>query len=131
MLVFLRFLFFLLIFFQIFHTRLCCSIKVNRKDQVDIAFFIIFDEARCFRIHQINCYFFVVDNTKCINQELRIENCRHILEYNDIRIVIQTQELQISVWGKSLQVDTYATDGVLIHGTLQSIELEQRGGRCK
>lgn len=65
------------------------------------------------------------------NQELRIENCRHILEYNDIRIVIQTRDLQISVWGKSLQVDTYATDGVLIHGTLQSIELEQRGGRCK
>ena len=65
------------------------------------------------------------------NQELRIENCRHILEYNDIRIVIQTHDLQISVWGKSLQVDTYATDGVLIHGTLQSIELEQRGGRCK
>ena len=57
------FLFYLLIFFQIFHSRLCCSIKVNRKDQVDIAFSIIFDEARCFRIHQINCYFFVVDMT--------------------------------------------------------------------
>ena len=80
------FLFYLLIFFQIFHSRLCCSIKVNRKDQVDIAFSIIFDEARCFRIHQINCYFFVVDNTKCIDQEFRIESDQQIwdLIFNSI-----------------------------------------------
>jgi sporulation protein YqfC len=63
------------------------------------------------------------------NQMLRIENCRRILEYNDIRIVLQTTDLQLSVWGKNLQVDAYATDAVLIHGELQAIELAQKGGR--
>lgn len=72
------FLFYLLIFFQIFHSRLCCSIKVNRKDQVDIAFSIIFDEARCFRIHQIKCNLFIINNTQCVNQEFRIESDQKI-----------------------------------------------------
>lgn len=65
------------------------------------------------------------------NQLLRIENCRRILEYNDIRVVVQTTDLTLSIWGKNLRVDTYSAEGVLIQGELQSIELEKKGGRIR
>lgn len=35
----------------------------------------------------------------CGNQELKLENCRKVLEYNEIRIVVQTTELILEIWG--------------------------------
>ncbi|MFR6495107.1 MAG: YabP/YqfC family sporulation protein [Ruminococcus sp.] len=34
------------------------------------------------------------------NREIYLENCRRILEYNDIRIVVQTAELVLEIWGE-------------------------------
>ena len=33
------------------------------------------------------------------DREIFIENCRRILEYNDIRIVLQTTDLVLEIWG--------------------------------
>ena len=37
------------------------------------------------------------------NREIYLENCRRILEYNDIRIVVQTAELVLEIWGSDLR----------------------------
>lgn len=61
-------------------------------------------------------------------REIYLENCRRIMEYNDIRIVVQTVELQIEIWGADLQVDSYSPDAVRIHGDIQSLQLTSKGG---
>ena len=35
------------------------------------------------------------------DREIFIENCRRILEYNDIRIVLQTTDLVLEIWAVS------------------------------
>ena len=55
------------------------------------------------------------------NQELYIENCRRILEYNDIRIVVQTTELRIEIWGTQLLADSRSPDCLTIIGEIQSV----------
>ncbi len=65
----------------------------------------------------------------CGNRELYLENCRRILEYNDIRIVVQTSELMLEIWGKGLQADSRSPESLLIHGEIQSIVLTPKGAR--
>ena len=55
-----------------------CSIKINRKNEINIAFLIIFDKARCFCIHKIQSYLFFINHTKCIDQKLRIKSNQQI-----------------------------------------------------
>lgn len=62
------------------------------------------------------------------NRELRLENCKRILEYNDIRILLQTTDLQLQIWGRDLRVDTSSSTGMLIRGVIQSVELLPKGG---
>lgn len=64
------------------------------------------------------------------NKELRLENCRRILEYNDIRIVVQTTDLTLQIWGKNLYADTCSSDGLLVKGEIQSIEFLKKGALC-
>lgn len=62
------------------------------------------------------------------NRELYLENCKRIVEYNDIRIVVQTTELQLEIWGSGLQADSCSPDCLKIHGVIQSITLTPKGG---
>ena len=56
-------------------------------------------------------------------------NCRRILEYNDIRIVVQTAELVLEIWGSDLQADSRSPESLVIHGQIQSITLTPKGVR--
>ena len=47
--------------------------KVYRKDQIDIALLLISDKARRLWIHVVNIDFFIINDTECIDQQLRIE----------------------------------------------------------
>ena len=58
-----------------------------------------------------------------------LENCRRILEYNDIRIVVQTAELVLEIWGSDLQADSRSPESLVIHGQIQSITLTPKGVR--
>ena len=48
------------------------------------------------------------------NREIYLENCRRILEYNDIRIVVQTAELVLEIWGSDLQADSRSPESLVI-----------------
>ena len=66
-----------------------------------------------------NTYAALSDNT-----HLEIENCKKILEYNDIFIKIQTATITICIYGNDLKISDYNTDGLIIDGILSSIEFE-------
>ena len=63
------------------------------------------------------------------NREIYLENRRRILEYNDIRIVVQTAELVLEIWGSDLQADSRSPESLVIHGQIQSITLTPKGVR--
>lgn len=67
----------------------------------------------------INTFMALSDNT-----HMEIENCRKILEYNDIYVKIQTSTLTISIWGKNIRISDYNNDGIVVDGIFSSIEFE-------
>ena len=58
------------------------------------------------------------------NDELEIEACRQIIEYNDIYIRVKTSTLFVSVWGESLAVDDFGGGTITVRGKISSVELE-------
>ena len=67
----------------------------------------------------MNTYMTLTDNT-----HMEIENCRKILEYNDMCIKVKTATIVISIWGQNLKISDYNTDGIIINGKFSSIEFE-------
>ncbi len=63
------------------------------------------------------------------NREIYLENCRRILEYHDIRIVVQTTDMILEIWGANLQTDSRSPESLRIHGEIQSLTLTPKGGR--
>lgn len=61
------------------------------------------------------------------NREIYLENCRRILEYNDIRIVVETTDLRLEIWGKNLQADSRSPESLQIHGEIQSMTFMPKG----
>lgn len=70
----------------------------------------------------INTYMALTDNT-C----LEIENCKKILEYNDVRVKIRTATLIVSIWGSGLSISDYNTGGIVVNGSFSSVEFETCG----
>ena len=65
------------------------------------------------------------------NEELRLENCRRILEYNDVCVRLQTRDMSVEIWGTNLRVFDYNDSSVLVTGKLTSIRLDERRERWK
>ncbi len=68
----------------------------------------------------LNTHMSLTDNT-C----LEIENCKRIIDYNDVYIRLQTSTLILEVWGQNLTISDYNTDGIVIEGKFSSIEFIQ------
>lgn len=62
----------------------------------------------------------IVTDNKCIE----IENCKKIIEYNDIYICLRTSSVTVRIWGKDLKISDYKTGGLVVEGTISSIEFE-------
>ncbi|MBP1560977.1 MAG: YabP/YqfC family sporulation protein [Oscillospiraceae bacterium] len=60
----------------------------------------------------------------CDNTHMEIENCRKILEYNDIYVKIQTSTLTVSIWGENIRISDYNNEGIVVDGKFSSIEFE-------
>lgn len=60
------------------------------------------------------------------NKELRLENCRKILEYNDVCVRLQTNDMTVEIWGTELRVYDYNDSSVLVTGKLTSIGLKEK-----
>ena len=59
------------------------------------------------------------------NEELRLENCRRILEYHDLRVRLQTKDFIIEIWGKNLRVYDYSDNSVIVKGEISSVHLQE------
>ena len=60
------------------------------------------------------------------NQQLRIENCRKILEYNEVLVRLQTLDMMIEIWGTNLRVFDYNDSSVMITGKITSLNLTEK-----
>ena len=67
----------------------------------------------------LNTYMNLTDN-----DHLEIENCKKILEYNDIYVKLKTSTLTVSIWGQNIRISDYNTDGIVVDGKFSSIEFE-------
>ncbi len=56
------------------------------------------------------------------NTEVTVENCKKILEYNDIFIKVSTSTVTFQIWGKNLVIKNYEDKGLIIKGIISSIE---------
>lgn len=59
------------------------------------------------------------------NKILEMENCRKIIEYNDIHICVRTYLFEIHIWGENLSADDYGGGGITVKGQIKSVEFER------
>ncbi len=60
----------------------------------------------------------------CGNTYLEVENCKRIMEYNDIYLKVKTLSgLVIEIWGANLKLSDYNTSGIAVRGKISSVEL--------
>lgn len=73
----------------------------------------------------------------CGDSYLEVENCRRIMEYNDIYLKVKTYSgLVAEIWGSELMLSDYNTDGIAVRGKISSVELHSPvksdgGGKTK
>lgn len=60
------------------------------------------------------------------NKQVLIENCKTILECNDILVRIVSSGFLIEIWGKDLTANNYSSKNVSVNGEIQSISLTRR-----
>lgn len=59
---------------------------------------------------------------------VEIENCRRIMEYNDIYLKVRTTDGIITeIWGTGLKLSDYNTTGIAVRGRISSVELSGKG----
>lgn len=61
------------------------------------------------------------------NHKVIIENCKHIVECNDIMVKVKTAQYYIIIWGSRLTVSDFNKENVIINGIISSVEIEQKG----
>ena len=59
------------------------------------------------------------------NRELRVENVRRILEYDDVCVRLRTRDMTVTVWGTELRVSDYNDSSMLVTGRITGIELSE------
>lgn len=67
----------------------------------------------------LNTYINFTDNT-----HIEIENCKRVIELNDVYVRLKTSTLTVSIWGENLSVSDFNTDGIVIDGIISSVEFE-------
>lgn len=61
----------------------------------------------------------ITDNTRA-----EIENCRRIIEYNDIYVRLATSTVTVKIWGSGLRISDYNRAGVIVEGKISSVEFD-------
>ncbi len=71
-----------------------------------------------------------VDMNSCVVikacKEVKIENCKRILECNEVLVRIKTSDCDISVWGEGLKLECYNENIITVFGEISSVEFEVR-----
>lgn len=69
----------------------------------------------------LNTHLLITDNNL-----IEIENCKKVVEYNDIYLKILTSNMILEVLGSELSISDYNTDGIIIRGKISSVEFMKR-----
>lgn len=69
----------------------------------------------------LNSYINILDNKKVI-----IENCKQIIECNEVMARIMTGSFQVEIWGKDLSLSNYCSESIEVCGTIESVALTSR-----
>lgn len=72
----------------------------------------------------LNSHITILDNKSAV-----IENCKQILECNEVLARILTGSFEIEIWGKDLFLNNYCTECVEVRGVIESINLSARSKR--
>lgn len=70
----------------------------------------------------LNTYIQIIDNEKVI-----VENCKHIVECDDILVKLLTADFYIQIWGQLLTISDFNSEYVIVNGKVSSIEILPRG----
>ena len=76
-----------------------------------------------------------VKETFCLNSHITIiddavaviENCKQILECNEILAKVLTHRFEVEIWGENLKLSNFCTESVEIRGKIKSINLTAKG----
>lgn len=72
------------------------------------------------------CSELITTNTYCCeNNEILVENCVKVIEYNSIQVKLFGKGIVITVWGENLEINTLDKTSVLVCGKIQNIEFEE------
>ncbi|MDR1674796.1 MAG: YabP/YqfC family sporulation protein [Oscillospiraceae bacterium] len=55
--------------------------------------------------------------------EVLIENCKRLAEYNDIFLKIITNNMTVQIWGSGLKINNYGTSSIIVKGVIDSVEI--------
>ncbi len=69
----------------------------------------------------LNSYINILDNTKVV-----VENCKQILECNEVLARICTGSFQIEIWGHDLSLSNYCEEYIEVNGVIESVSLVSR-----
>ena len=63
------------------------------------------------------------------NKQVLVENCKSLLECNEILVRIVAAGYIVEVWGRGLTTNNYSSGSVLVQGEIQSVSVTKRGER--
>ena len=63
------------------------------------------------------------------NKSVLVENCKQILECNDVLARLVTGRFIIEIWGKELFLNNYTSNTVEVRGVIESVNLVSKGKR--
>lgn len=60
------------------------------------------------------------------NNQILIENCKKILECNDILVRIISSDFEIEIWGSNLTITNFSSKTISVNGEVQTVTLIKR-----
>lgn len=69
----------------------------------------------------LNSYISIIDDSRVL-----IENCRSIMECNDIMVRVTTKENDIEIWGSELKVTNYTNTAISVEGVISSVNVSKK-----
>ncbi len=60
-------------------------------------------------------------------ESVRVENCKRVLECNEVLIRIKTTDCDVSIWGENLVLECYNESIITVFGKITSVEFEAIG----
>ncbi len=63
------------------------------------------------------------------DEEVIIENCRRILECNEIKCSVSSRGFLVDIWGSDLTLTSFSSGSVSVNGKIRSVSIEKRSSR--